>query len=183
MDRDPYKDPKYWDTFRLKFENIFWDKEEHHLIQHPPAVYHVGSDVGIKAAKKAIVDIAGLVAPYVLGVLKDKITQMLNMMFENVSMSVSWNHGKTLAVGGKTMMTGGINYWPHYTAKDPSNIIDMESVVAGDATISANLYANYFWNLSDASYLLFFLNQDHRQRTYTTVKNFAEETLGRSITT
>ncbi|KAK6072998.1 glycoside hydrolase family 3 protein [Seiridium cupressi] len=141
-DRDPYKDPKYWDTFRLEFENIFWDKEGHHLIQHPPAVYH--------AAKKAIGDIAGLVAPYVLGVPKDKLTQMLNMMFENVSMSVSWNHGKILAVGGKTMMTGGVNYWPHYTAKDPRKIIGVQSVVTGDATISAHLYAEYFWNYTNS---------------------------------
>ncbi|KAM0813889.1 putative PLD phosphodiesterase domain-containing protein [Seiridium cardinale] len=119
-DRDPYKDPKYWDTSRLKSENIFWDKEGHHLIQHPLAV-----EVGIKAAKKAIVDIAGLVAPYVLGVSKEKITQMLNMMFENVSMSVSWNYGKILA--------------------DPRKVIDMQSVVTGDAVILAHLYADYFW--------------------------------------
>ena len=34
-----------------------------------------------------------------------------------------WNHGKILAVNGKTMMTGGGNYWSDYTGTQ-HDIID-----------------------------------------------------------
>jgi hypothetical protein len=56
----------------------------------------------------------------------------------------SWNHGKIVAVGGKTMMTGGMNPWSEYTSlKQP--IIDLAIKITGDATISAHTYADYFW--------------------------------------
>ena len=57
---------------------------------------------------------------------------------------MSWNHGKVLAVDGMTMMTGGMNYWPEYSAAQ-REIIDMQATVMGDAAISAHKYANYFW--------------------------------------
>ena len=69
---------------------------------------------------------------------------MLDALFNNVTFSASWNHGKILAVGGKTMMTGGINYWDQYTAHQ-TKILDMQAKVTGDAAISAHNYADYFW--------------------------------------
>ena len=69
---------------------------------------------------------------------------MLDTLFNNVTFSASWNHGKIVAVGGKTMMTGGINYWNEYTAPQ-TKILDMQAKVTGDAAISAHGYADYFW--------------------------------------
>ena len=69
---------------------------------------------------------------------------MLDALFNNVTFSASWNHGKILAVSGKTMMTGGINYWNEYTASE-TKILDMQAKVTGDAAISAHGYADYFW--------------------------------------
>ena len=42
---------------------------------------------------------------------------MLNAAFKNLTFSASWNHGKIVAIGGKTKMTGGVNYWPEYVGK------------------------------------------------------------------
>jgi phosphatidylserine/phosphatidylglycerophosphate/cardiolipin synthase-like enzyme len=75
--------------------------------------------------------------------LKDS-NAMLDALFNNVTFSASWNHGKILAIGGKTMMTGGINCWNEYTAPHTS-ILDMQAKVTGDAAISAHGYADYFW--------------------------------------
>jgi phosphatidylserine/phosphatidylglycerophosphate/cardiolipin synthase-like enzyme len=49
----------------------------------------------------------------------------------------SWNHGKIVAVGGKTMMTEGMNPWSEYTS-DKQPIIDLAIKITGDATISAH---------------------------------------------
>lgn len=73
----------------------------------------------------------------------------LDSAFSNLNFSASWNHGKIVAIGGKTMMTGGINYWPEYIGKDDSGrgrIIDMQATVTGDAAASAQRgYLDYFW--------------------------------------
>ena len=57
---------------------------------------------------------------------------------------ISWNHGKVLAVNGKTMMTGGGNYWNEYTGGQ-HDIIDQQAKVTGEAAISAHQWSNYFW--------------------------------------
>ncbi|OAL38908.1 hypothetical protein AYO20_01659 [Fonsecaea nubica] len=58
---------------------------------------------------------------------------------------ISWNHGKVLAVNGKTMMTGGGNYWNCYKG-DQHDIIDQQAKVTGEAAISAHRWADYFWD-------------------------------------
>ena len=58
--------------------------------------------------------------------------------------SISWNHAKILAVNGKTMMTGGANYWKEYLGTAHA-INDHQVKVTGDATISAHKFADYFW--------------------------------------
>jgi phosphatidylserine/phosphatidylglycerophosphate/cardiolipin synthase-like enzyme len=73
-----------------------------------------------------------------------EINSMFDTLFNNVTFSASWNHGKILAVGGKTMMTGGINYWSDYISYN-RKIIDMQAKVIGDAAVSAHGYADYFW--------------------------------------
>jgi hypothetical protein len=57
---------------------------------------------------------------------------------------ISWNHGKVLAVNGKTMMTGGGNYWDVYKGIE-HDIIDQQVKVTGEAAISAHRWADYFW--------------------------------------
>lgn len=74
----------------------------------------------------------------------EQIDALFDTIFNNFTFSASWNHGKILAIGGKTMMTGGINYWAEYTSPRRS-IIDMQAKVTGDAAISAHIYADYFW--------------------------------------
>ena len=80
----------------------------------------------------------------------------MKTVFNVLTFSASWNHGKVVAIGGKTMMTGGINYWPNYVGHDDSpndpskssrgRIIDMQATVTGDAAASAQGgYLDYFW--------------------------------------
>lgn len=71
--------------------------------------------------------------------------------------TITWNHGKVLAVNGKVVMTGGGNYWDAYARTDPPNaaenahgridhdIVDHQAKVAGDAAVSAHRWADYFW--------------------------------------
>jgi hypothetical protein len=63
---------------------------------------------------------------------------------EYLQKHISWNHGKVLAVNGKTMMTGGGNYWDDYKG-DRHDIIDQRAKVTGEAAISAHRWADYFW--------------------------------------
>ena len=58
--------------------------------------------------------------------------------------AISWNHAKILAVNGRTMMTGGGNYWREYLGS-AHDIIDHQVKVKGDAAISGHKYADYFW--------------------------------------
>lgn len=74
--------------------------------------------------------------------------------------TISWNHGKIVAVNGQVMMTGGGNLWDDYRAeqwKDDDgqketpnyridhNIVDHHAKVVGDAAVSAHHWADYFW--------------------------------------
>jgi hypothetical protein len=64
--------------------------------------------------------------------------------------TVTWNHGKILAVNGEFLMTGGGNYWDAYRASDLKspgyigqksiyhNIIGCQAIVMGEAAISAH---------------------------------------------
>ena len=76
------------------------------------------------------------VAPYIAALRNSKYLQY----------HISWNHGKVLAVNGKTMMTGGGNYWDEYTGIQ-HDIIDQQAKVTGEAAISAHRWADYFWRL------------------------------------
>jgi phosphatidylserine/phosphatidylglycerophosphate/cardiolipin synthase-like enzyme len=58
--------------------------------------------------------------------------------------SLSWNHGKVLAVNGKTMMTGGANFWDE-AAAGSYDIIDQQAKIEGDAAISAHKWVDYFF--------------------------------------
>jgi phosphatidylserine/phosphatidylglycerophosphate/cardiolipin synthase-like enzyme len=58
--------------------------------------------------------------------------------------ALSWNHGKILAVNGKTLMTGGANYWDQNTTK-VYDIIEQQAKIKGDAAVSAHLWSDYFW--------------------------------------
>ena len=83
----------------------------------------------------------------------DDITANLNKLdgktltdyLTNASLpAISWNHAKIVAINGKTMMTGGGNYWREYIGS-AHDIIDHQVKVRGDAAISAHKYADYFW--------------------------------------
>jgi phosphatidylserine/phosphatidylglycerophosphate/cardiolipin synthase-like enzyme len=85
--------------------------------------------------------------------LKGKINKALHMLgkaeiikylAETTVPSISWNHAKILAVHGKTLMTGGVNFWQEY-ADNEHHINDMSVKIRGDAAISAHRYCDYFW--------------------------------------
>ena len=96
------------------------------------------------------------------GELKDIANYLVNNSFR----TVSWNHGKILAVNGKVMMTGGGNYWSEYNAKDPNDvsddstqrkdhdIVDHQAKFTGDAAVSAHKWADYFWEYDPSTLLL-----------------------------
>lgn len=70
--------------------------------------------------------------------------EAIKLMAKTTIPSISWNHAKILAVDGKTMMTGGVNYWHDY-GDNQNHINDVSAVLRGDAAISAHKYCNYFW--------------------------------------
>jgi phosphatidylserine/phosphatidylglycerophosphate/cardiolipin synthase-like enzyme len=70
--------------------------------------------------------------------------EAIQEMTKHTIPSISWNHAKILAVHGKTMMTGGVNYWHEY-GDNQNHINDISATLRGDATISAHKYCNYFW--------------------------------------
>ena len=73
------------------------------------------------------------------------IDELVNKVIVNQARSITWNHGKVLAVNGATLMTGGINYWDLYANNGPHDICDTAVKVQGDAAISAHRWADYFW--------------------------------------
>jgi len=70
--------------------------------------------------------------------------EVIKMMVNRTIPSISWSHAKILAVHGKTMMTGGVNFWHEY-GDNQHHINDMSAKLRGDAAISAHKYCNYFW--------------------------------------
>ena len=78
--------------------------------------------------------------------------KIINYLVKDGLRSISWNHGKVMAVNGKVVMTGGCNYWNAYAVEDldgqkklDHNIVDHQAKVAGDAAVSAHKWADYFW--------------------------------------
>jgi phosphatidylserine/phosphatidylglycerophosphate/cardiolipin synthase-like enzyme len=59
--------------------------------------------------------------------------------------TITWNHGKVLAVNGTTLMTGGINYISVYSDNQNLDICDHSVKVKGDAAVSAHRFLDYFW--------------------------------------
>lgn len=104
---------------------------------------NAGRTKGVKDAEAVITALVKIAVSF--GKLTKNTEELLQKVLNAPTLSPSWNHGKLLVVGGKILMTGGINFWPYYTANNSSNIIDMQSVVTGDAAISGHRYANYFW--------------------------------------
>lgn len=58
--------------------------------------------------------------------------------------SLSWNHGKILAVNGRTLMTGGANYW-WQNASNMYITIEQQCKIEGDAAVSAHVWQDYFF--------------------------------------
>ena len=73
------------------------------------------------------------------------VDDLVNQIIVNKAPSITWNHGKVLAVNGTTLMTGGINYWDLYANNGPHDICDHSVKVQGDAAVSAHRWADYFW--------------------------------------
>lgn len=84
------------------------------------------------------------------------VNDLVNFLVTKGVRTVSWNHGKVLAINGKVVMTGGGNYWNEYKNKHPSDakkeedrmdhdIVDTQAKVVGDAAVSAHKWADYFW--------------------------------------
>ncbi|KAF2670233.1 hypothetical protein BT63DRAFT_478411 [Microthyrium microscopicum] len=69
--------------------------------------------------------------------------------------SLSWTHGKVLAVNGKTLMTGGANFW-HQSGADVYHIIEQQAKVEGDSAVAAHKWCDYFFR---------YLNKPHRPDT------------------
>lgn len=60
------------------------------------------------------------------------------------TLSLSWNHGKILAVNGETLLTGGANYaWT--SASDKYMIVEQSCKIKGDAAVSAHIWQDYFF--------------------------------------
>jgi hypothetical protein len=100
----------------------------------------------LKDGASIIIGLREIIASLKTGQKVDHIDAgpLVDLVSDALSGSASWNHGKILAVGGKTMMTGGMNPWAEYTAQKPQ-IIDLSIKITGDATTSAHAYADYFW--------------------------------------
>ena len=76
------------------------------------------------------------------------VKKLANYLVVTGLRTVSWNHGKLLAVNGKVAMTGGGNFWNEYSTSHtgtPHDIIDHQAKVVGDAAVSAHKWADYFW--------------------------------------
>lgn len=76
---------------------------------------------------------------------KLNVNEIVDKVIINQAPSITWNHGKVLAVNGTTLMTGGINYWDLYANNGPHDICDHAVKVRGDAAVSAHRWADYFW--------------------------------------
>lgn len=79
------------------------------------------------------------------GALDKLVDDMLAKETLKAIPSLTWNHGKILAVNGQTLMTGGINYYDEYTSSAMHDIADSVVQIQGEAAISAHRWADYFW--------------------------------------
>ncbi|MCJ1283553.1 hypothetical protein MMC26_002883 [Xylographa opegraphella] len=164
----------FWASNSGNYNAIFWPNGGPPLITHPKAEFHVGFyspnfrpststtpvetsalASGLKPAVDWLKKLVGRIKQALMLIGED--TKAIENALENLNPeyivkvliayglpSISWNHAKIVAVGGKTMMTGGGNYWSEYTANH-HDIVDMQSKYKGDAAISAHTYADYFW--------------------------------------
>lgn len=57
---------------------------------------------------------------------------------------LSWNHAKIFSVNGKTLITGGANYWGDY-GTGAKWLFDLSMSITGDAAADAHEFANYLW--------------------------------------
>lgn len=78
----------------------------------------------------------------VLAKLKDDVVLKF---LEGKGTALSWNHGKILAVNGKTLMTGGANF-AHTNASNQYSIIEQSCKMKGDAAVSAHVWQDYFFS-------------------------------------
>ncbi|KAK0616637.1 hypothetical protein B0T14DRAFT_482960 [Immersiella caudata] len=147
------KDGEFWNVRRRGIEAIFWKVEGGELvprITHPDAELHVGyysPNFKLSWLMEKILKLAVKAPAFLSGWKSEQVDAMFDTIMKVPTFSASWNHGKIVAIGGKTVMTGGINYWHHYTSQNNSqNIIDMQAMVTGDAAASAQGgYLDYFW--------------------------------------
>jgi hypothetical protein len=84
------------------------------------------------------------------GVLgKEDLNQLVDDVMAKDSLkavpAITWNHGKVLAVNGKSLMTGGMNFFGEYTSQSYHDICDHSVKITGDAAVSAHKWADYFW--------------------------------------
>jgi len=70
--------------------------------------------------------------------------RMVDSLLSKELQSVSWNHGKILAVNGTHLMTGGANYWRDYEIGH-GDVYDTSTKIQGSAALSAHKYLDYFW--------------------------------------
>ncbi|KAK0645825.1 hypothetical protein B0T16DRAFT_445977 [Cercophora newfieldiana] len=147
----------FWKSRQASIEAIFWKTDNNGKdlvprITHPKAGLHVGfysPNFNLTKTEENIIKFGATVWGRSSGWTAGQVNSFLDNVFKNLTFSASWNHGKIVAIGGKTMMTGGINYWPEYTGRKDAGrgrIIDMQATVTGDAAASAQGgYLDYFW--------------------------------------
>ncbi|KAF7167881.1 hypothetical protein CNMCM5623_001028 [Aspergillus felis] len=69
---------------------------------------------------------------------------LINWIYTHTLPPLSWNHAKFVAVNGRTLVTGGANFWDVYGTGE-RNLFDFSMRAWGDATISAQTYADNIW--------------------------------------
>ncbi|KAK5654251.1 hypothetical protein OQA88_7426 [Cercophora sp. LCS_1] len=150
-------DDAFWNSHRPGIEAMFWKtddsgKELVPRITHPNAQFHIGyysPNFVMTPKEESGLKLASLMFGLAKGWSFDVVNTTVDTAFKTLTFSASWNHGKIVAIGGKTIMTGGINYWPDYIGKKGDGrgrIIDMQATVTGDAAASAQGgYLDYFW--------------------------------------
>ena len=158
---------------RNAYNNTFWSGDTA-LCNHPKAKLYVGfyspdfvkaklqEDARISAEVDTLIKIIrGMVDKIFVSGLLDRLNNSikeqheyaLNMLKRDELLglvktlaipAISWNHGKVVAVNGKTLMTGGGNFWDSY-ADDKHGISDFQCKIKGDAAVSAHSFCDHFW--------------------------------------
>ena len=158
---------------RNAYTNTFWPGSNA-LCNHPKAKLYVGfyspnfvkeklaEDAKVSAEVDALINIIRSMVDkvFVSGILdklntsvKEQHEHALNMLkrdellnlIKNLAIpAISWNHGKVVAVNGKTLMTGGGNFWDSYS-DNQHGISDFQCKIKGDAAVSAHSFCDHFW--------------------------------------